>query len=844
MRLFLPRLIGLCLIISVIGMVLELGAWTHDFPLDPSAIKAGKGHHFKSVLESSFGIITVQGPGNLRKDTSRLFENGIEIGQPTQGYWSIEALGEGRFTTRHNRFHFSTSDNTDPRINGRDYVVRAQYRFEPYIWHIALIVLVGAYIRARLPNQPRQLMLRGGLTSRALWNLDNVLQRIPDSAIIILLLIPLMALIAIRAWSTAWFFNGFPTDGPLQLYNALTRMNAGQVPGKDFFAFHGIGFLWMFILPFKWLGANLFASEILRQSLPALVSGAILIGGLGFFLRSWVIAILIAVLLIAQFDYPYIPGNSLNSIRSAWPVLAILVFGWLVRRDAMTAQKRALLAGALMGFGIFWAYEQGVYLTMAAMATGTLAMLANPRSLTRHLRNAGWMTVGFAATIVVAFSIGTWGAGREVLTYAFGDIPNTQMWYFGVAPNSYLHRFSQLWEENILRTAIVHAVLLIVCGSVFAVYRLRGRLADAPTMAGLTLCFYALASNLSYLGILSGNYVTPSLRVLHIIMPFAIWLILRDTLHLLGIGTTRIRSLTRNCAIVVTLMLFILIKNETATAAMTAARTQCPPVSELGVRLSKSYEKLFDFHDYLAKRLTGPHDLFSTYEGPLNKMTGTNNPGRADYIIHALGPEARAGYIRDFIRTNPTFVTTVKRSLFDYTDWLRYSHWDFYSHIFANYRPVMHGHALTLWERVRPAATTMRYRSCVSIDENIPFFAPIDGPANRLYEIRVRYMARQLPIRLPIIGRMPRFVIEPHGTLAFKIKSPFIQGTPIRPADMEISLPPEENEWRFPVLAEAGAKLSFNSRVKSILPGATLDIRSLTICEPDLPTETVIAIME
>src|SRR4051812_32605234 len=36
-------------------------------------------------------------------------------------------------------------------------------------------------------------------------------------------------------------FNGGITDGPFQLYNWLRHIDAGQIPGRDFHSFHGIG---------------------------------------------------------------------------------------------------------------------------------------------------------------------------------------------------------------------------------------------------------------------------------------------------------------------------------------------------------------------------------------------------------------------------------------------------------------------------------------------------------------------------------------------------------------------------------------------------------------------------
>ena len=50
-----------------------------------------------------------------------LFEDGRPLGPPHSQHQEIRALGNGRFSHWHQHVYFSTSDNTDPRGNGRRY---------------------------------------------------------------------------------------------------------------------------------------------------------------------------------------------------------------------------------------------------------------------------------------------------------------------------------------------------------------------------------------------------------------------------------------------------------------------------------------------------------------------------------------------------------------------------------------------------------------------------------------------------------------------------------------------------------------------------------------------------
>src|SRR5262245_6949823 len=60
-------------------------------------------------------------------------------------------------------------------------------------------------------------------------------------------------------------FDGSATDGPFQLFDALRRIDAGQLPGRDFPAFHGLALQLLHYVPFKLLGSDLYASELTRQ---------------------------------------------------------------------------------------------------------------------------------------------------------------------------------------------------------------------------------------------------------------------------------------------------------------------------------------------------------------------------------------------------------------------------------------------------------------------------------------------------------------------------------------------------------------------------------------------------
>jgi len=71
-----------------------------------------------------------------------LFENGAALGPAHTYHQDIHARGLGRYSHWHNTLYFSSSDNSDPRTNGRDYSVYVPDR-GPYLKQKAMAALEG-----------------------------------------------------------------------------------------------------------------------------------------------------------------------------------------------------------------------------------------------------------------------------------------------------------------------------------------------------------------------------------------------------------------------------------------------------------------------------------------------------------------------------------------------------------------------------------------------------------------------------------------------------------------------------------------------------------------------------
>ena len=87
--------------------------------LDMSAVSAETGHAYITSLAE-----TRHGGDNLHNGSYsrlRLFEDGVELGPAHTLHATIRNDGGGRFSHWNSNLYFSTSDNSDPRTNGRTY---------------------------------------------------------------------------------------------------------------------------------------------------------------------------------------------------------------------------------------------------------------------------------------------------------------------------------------------------------------------------------------------------------------------------------------------------------------------------------------------------------------------------------------------------------------------------------------------------------------------------------------------------------------------------------------------------------------------------------------------------
>lgn len=121
-----PQRLGLpYLLIGLAPLVFAVRGVTEHHALAPTSISHVDGASYIASIEPS-PLAPVLGaasddPSHGRRSSSRLFEDGRELGPAHALHVGIAAVGKGRFSHWTTAVYLSASDNSDPRTNGRTY---------------------------------------------------------------------------------------------------------------------------------------------------------------------------------------------------------------------------------------------------------------------------------------------------------------------------------------------------------------------------------------------------------------------------------------------------------------------------------------------------------------------------------------------------------------------------------------------------------------------------------------------------------------------------------------------------------------------------------------------------
>lgn len=117
-----------------------------DYRLAPTKMTLEQGHAYLIPLQLPWPLTVVSDDTQAKKASgTKILEDGQPLGPPHTVHNRIRTLGHGCFSHWQGKLFFSTSDNSDPRSNGRKYVAVIRVRLVPQLLLWLLLGFVGAF---------------------------------------------------------------------------------------------------------------------------------------------------------------------------------------------------------------------------------------------------------------------------------------------------------------------------------------------------------------------------------------------------------------------------------------------------------------------------------------------------------------------------------------------------------------------------------------------------------------------------------------------------------------------------------------------------------------------------
>jgi hypothetical protein len=620
------------------------------------------------------------------------------------------------------------------------------------------------------------------------------------------------------ALDTVFHFKDSPIDGPFQLYNGLRRLAIGERYGGTFQVFHGPGIPYLHYPLFRLFGGSFLASEFSRQVVSVGASMLVLPGFFRAWTDNWRSAIQLSViallgLVMLRVHALSFPINSMIGLRSTMPLvvgmhLVLRPHGW----------RAAIERGGVLAITLACGIEQG----MASMAAlGAVLFLV---SLLRRERRPCLEAIVAVASGVAFYVVIVAIISRDpvsVLRYNFSLVPRDQFWYFGGPPNTFLSRPIQLliFLERPLWT------LMVIVAVIVTAIRFFGGTSKPDArfrIAEFFLTVYALVSATSMLGTLAMVYFQPAVRVALLLAVIAVWRWLQGNRAALHVRPWARRHGEAILATLVTLFAismfplatFTLVRTPFHVLASHLDRAGRPQFSEDWRATARVGEAQFD---RTAAVVGHKPVLWSTYSSLIESDEGVFNPSY-DYIIHALGPAARADYAATFVSSRPDLVQTLDPTYASYEEWLELHHWNFYRPLLRDYHVTAVGPWSYFWTR-----------DSVPFDERPELVAIGAVPAGRLgiafdagkvpkdsiglFEVSLYYHTSNPLAKLPVIGNLPRYLVQVDGAANH----------------IPVSLAPYATEKVFPVVTNGPTQVRLTGAVASITRTGSLVFDSIRV---------------
>lgn len=517
------------------------------------------------------------------------------------------------------------------------------------------------------------------------------------------------AILLIYALYTSIIVPVLHLDGAYQTANGLNRYAGGQLPGRDFLPYLGIG-PYLVLYPLYWAaGSTVAAATFAAQFVTVLAGWFVSTLACRFLLpiRSSRTAALVGGLLFASFcllgfatdgllgrygaifsglSFYTHPGNSLRPIRALIPYLIAAVLVLLLRRMS-PGPRRDAIAGASLGVTALWSNDFAVP-TLGAFGLFYVCAL-RWRDFRVSIFSSVIFSVTCALSAIVVLLLATGGGAKDFLEYNFHGVAKDQWWYFGDHGAS--HRVfgpKDIWLI-FLNTGIVP--LFVLAGLFYLVLKHKRLEWGAVATIGLTLLGGGSISSAG--GMVQWSYFGAFHYWCAVVLVILVWL------KLVPVGWQQKvlaglekRKMTASVTLVVIGFAAALGMGGAYLSKLhrISESKAFIYVSELGGYLPAAFSK----YVALARERPG-ESVVEEYWGIWSAVNRSSTPWRVDSVIHALGAWRTEAHNR--LPAAERVVTTAP-TLSSYQAWSFSANFWLYEQLLREWEPVASSPSTVVWE--------------------------------------------------------------------------------------------------------------------------------------------------
>ncbi len=604
-----------------------------------------------------------------------------------------------------------------------------------------------------------------------------------------------------------------PYNGVFQTFNLVRRILLGELPGRDFNPYIGLGPTYLSTSLTYLLGGNFaalqFSIHLITLTLHA-IALLLLYFLSGFSLKQSIIASSVMVIILSFITKQFSlinevagPGTSNLNLRSALPFLTSLILLYFFRFFANRLTILCLLVGCLIGVQPLWSNDYGLPSTLSLIIIFII-----------YLTKQKAKNILFKILVIFISALTTFELVGNILTGAnlthwlesnFSGVANDQFWYFlWFKYNNKIFDLNQLFFNPLFCfyfLIFVTAVFIIA----FDIFYSKSYLKHLILLyISITVFMAGILSSVG--GTVSFRYYLLGIITSFFIVPLSISLLL----------TKKNYTFLKIEYVTPSFFLFLLIFYSVAplihmtnySIFLFLNQQNFFRVEELGGWLPNIWKDSIQTARKIKEELKTElpkQKMLSTYSSGMDVIIGAINPTNIDYIIHALGDKARKQYLSNFKTFQPQYITTLREDYSSWETWNRRVNWWFYREILKNYQLVNSTFYNLIWQRLKqPIPLNSKVAMCqITQLTNNQVILAIKTEKSFQNNSQVYYIDLELnyhlviqPTLVPLIGKRGLVnIIEKETASKYSIG---------KVGNHRYGMPPSHHSWHIPVEHQIG----------------------------------------